>query len=175
MISKAMKILSDEHVYILKVIDLLERECDSLENNKSIDKTFFTNALKFIRNYADKLHHAKEEDILFKEMCKRDVEKKIHCNPIDQMLHEHNIGRNFIKKMEEGIYKNNPKQVSENCREYCQLLKDHIYKEDNILYPMADEVLGTVKMKELYKKFSEIDRKRKSEISNYIKFSEIRR
>jgi len=64
---KPTQILSEEHKYILEVIAALNRECQSLESGKNLDKNFFEEAIDFIRNYADKFHHAKEEDILFKE------------------------------------------------------------------------------------------------------------
>src|SRR3989344_6473793 len=101
------KILSEEHQFILKVIGALNRECDALEKGKGIDKNFFERAIDFIRNYADKFHHAKEEDILFKELCKDDV--NMHCNPTEQMLYEHDLGRNFVKGMSYGIKENNRK------------------------------------------------------------------
>ena len=59
------KILSDEHQNILKVINTLIRECDALESEKGLDKAFFEKAIDFIRNYADKYHHAKEEGVIF--------------------------------------------------------------------------------------------------------------
>jgi hemerythrin-like domain-containing protein len=81
MMKKPTKILSDEHLNILKVIEALSQECDSIDSRKELDKDFFKNAIFFIRNYADRFHHAKEEDILFKELCKDSVE--MHCNPTD--------------------------------------------------------------------------------------------
>lgn len=136
---KPTKILSDEHKNILKVIDALTKECDALVGGREIDKDFFAEAIDFIRSYADKFHHIKEEDILFVELCKDTVE--MHCNPIEQMLHEHDQGRNFVKGMEEGVNENNKQRVIENGRGYAFLLQDHISKEDSILYPMADDVL----------------------------------
>lgn len=79
--SKTTKILNEEHQNILKVIEALSNECDSLEAGKEINSSFFKRAIKFIRNYADKVHHAKEEDILFIKLCDDGVE--MHCNPTE--------------------------------------------------------------------------------------------
>ena len=106
---KPTKILSDEHQNILKVIDALTKECNVLESGKELDKDFFEKAIGFIRNYADKFHHAKEEDILFVELCKDTV--KMQCNPVQQMLYEHDLGRNFVKGMEQGVKENNKAKV----------------------------------------------------------------
>ena len=154
----ATKILSEEHKYILKVIDALNKECGALQSGRSIDTNFFRNAIDFIRNYADKFHHAKEEDILFKELCKPQV--GMHCNPVEQMLHEHELGRNFVKEIEKGLSENNRNKIIENTRGYTGLLQEHIYKEDNILYPMADEALSQKVQKSMLDRFKEAEKKR---------------
>lgn len=132
------KILSEEHKVILKVVGAIEKQCGGLKAKKELKRDFFGKAIDFIRNYADKFHHAKEEDILFVEFC-----KKAHlasCNPVEQMLYEHKIGREYVGNMEKGLNENNPNLVLENGLKYADLLKDHIMKEDTILYPMMDEV-----------------------------------
>jgi len=165
------KILSDEHAHILKVANALAKECDALEDGKGLDKDFFEKAVDFIRNYADKFHHAKEEDILFIELNKDDV--GMHCNPIPQMLHEHDIGRNFVKGLVEGVEKDYKAKVIENARGYAQLLQEHIYKEDNILYPMADEALNEDMQKSILERFKKAEKKRFSEGTEekYIKLA----
>ena len=60
---KPTTILSEEHKHILSVIDALSKERKNLESGKELDKDFFSKAIDFIKNYADKFHHAKEEDI----------------------------------------------------------------------------------------------------------------
>ena len=96
----------DEHKYILKVADALEKECNEIKSGKIVDEDFFRKVIDFIRNYADKFHHAKEEDILFKEFCKAAEKGEVHCNPTEQMLYEHDAGRGFVKAMEEGVERN---------------------------------------------------------------------
>lgn len=159
------KLLIDEHKNILKVVELLDEECDAL-SEKSIDKGFFEKVIDFIRNYADKFHHAKEEDIFFKEFCKSE---NVHCNPVEQMLHEHNMGREFIKGLEAGLNNNDKKEIIKNARGYIGLIKEHIFKEDNILYPMADEVLDKKVQDSMAKKFEQIgkEKKRKYEIREF--------
>lgn len=157
---KTTKILVDEHKNILKVVDILENECDAADSGKHIDEKFFRKAIYFIRNYADKFHHAKEEAIQFKELCKDSVQENMHCNPIEQMLHEHDLGRGFVKAMEEGIKARNRQEILTNTREYIQLIRDHIYKEDNILYPMSDDALSKETQKSMLKKFVDADNKK---------------
>jgi len=152
---KPTTILSAEHQNILKVIQVLLKECDLLEKNKEINSDFFRQVIDFIRGYADKFHHAKEEEILFKEMNKDTV--SLHCNPIEQMLHEHDLGRNFVKSIDDGVRENNQNKILAGARGYAYLLQDHIFKEDNILYPMADEALDQKTQELILAKFEKIN------------------
>ena len=148
------EILSKEHENILKFIDVLLKKCEIMEKKKEIDKDFFEEAINFIRNYADKFHHAKEENILFKELCKDTVEMR--CNPVEQMLYEHDLGRNFVKGIEDGLKKKDISKIIKNSKGYADLLREHIYKEDNILYPMAEQSLGKAIKIKILKEFERI-------------------
>jgi hemerythrin-like domain-containing protein len=167
MTTKTSKILSDEHKNIMKVIETLEQRCQDVVAGKEPDWRFFSSAVDFIKNYADKFHHAKEEDILFKEFCKS---PEVHCNPVEQMLHEHNQGREYVRGIEQGIREKNKQMLVKNSRGYAQLLREHIFKEDNILYPMADEALGEEIQKGMLKRFEEVERTKKEDKQKYLAF-----
>ena len=168
---KEIEMLVEEHENILKIVEVLERKCDKTKDGKDIDKEFFRKVIDFIRNYADRFHHAKEEDILFEEFNKAAEEGRVHCNPVEQMLHEHKLGRDFVKGMEEGVKENDSEKVIEGARGYVSLIKEHIFKEDNILYPMIDEVLSKEIQGEMLKKFEDIESKRKKDIVKYLEFA----
>ena len=166
------RILAKEHENILKVVETLEKECELIEKGKEINIEFFENSIDFIRNYADKFHHAKEEDILFKEF-NQQVEKDpgcAHCNPVEQMLVEHDKGRNFVKGMEIALKEKNKNQLIENARDYIRLIREHIFKEDNILYPMADEAITEKTEEEMMKIFKKIETEDKEKVEKHIKF-----
>jgi len=132
-------ILTEEHQVILQVADAMTRECRKIEQGEGLDKTFFDKAIDFIRNYADKFHHAKEENILFKEA--DNTQEAMHCDPREQMLYEHDIGRDLVKNLEKAVEQGNKDEVINNARGYADLIQDHIFKEDNILYPMLDTAI----------------------------------
>lgn len=155
---KPTAILSEEHQHILKVIDRLIKECDGLRAGDEINKLFFEKVIDFVRNYADKFHHAKEEDILFVELCKDTVE--MHCNPTSQMLHEHDLGRGFIKELEAGLMSGDKGKVIEGAFGYAQLLQEHIFKEDNILYPMADQALSEDIQRDMLDEFAKVEKEK---------------
>ena len=168
--TKTSKILAEEHQNILKVIDVLSDECNNLSAGKKINKDFLTKAIDFIRNYADKFHHAKEEDILFKEFCKVAEREEVHCNPVEQMLVEHDMGRRFIKEIEEGLNEEDKQKVISGIKGYTSLLQEHIFKEDNILYPMADEVLNKEIEQEMLKKFEQVNKEKIKDREKYLAF-----
>ena len=160
--------LLKEHENILKFIDFLLEKCEVMEKKKEIDRDFFERAIDFIRNYADKFHHAKEEDLLFKELCKDTVEMR--CNPVEQMLYEHDLGRNFVKGIEGGLKKKDIIKIIKNSKRYADLLKEHIYKEDNILYPMAEQSLSKTTKTKMLKEFERIEKsKNKDEALAFLK------
>ncbi len=162
------KILVNEHKNILKVADALEKECENIKKGKPVDENFFRFVIEFIRNYADKFHHAKEEEILFKQFCKN--ESELHCNPVEQMLYEHKEGRNFVRGIEIGLEKRNKNQIIQNALGYVHLIREHIFKEDNILYPLTEQVLSKEAQKDMLKKFEKIQKDREKEIKDYLTF-----
>ena len=130
--------LMEEHQLILKYIELMEQYITISRENRAED-IFLKNAsifIGFIRNFADTFHHEKEEDILFRYMDEPGV--LTHCNPLPQMLLEHDQGRKYVKEMSDAVNNSDMDSLIGNAWSYAQLLKEHIFKEDNILYPMAE-------------------------------------
>lgn len=150
------EILSAEHRHIVKMLDLMEKEAREFSSGGELKKNFWARAADFLRHYADKFHHAKEEDLLFVEL-NRNMHK-MHCCPMEQMVFEHNEGREHVGAMLEALESNNGAAVAEHAKKFAALLRDHIFKEDNILYPMAEDILDAAAKDEMLKKFSQFDR-----------------
>jgi hemerythrin-like domain-containing protein len=164
------QVLTEEHQNILKVIEGVLKECNEIESGKDLDKGYFAEVIDFIKNYADAYHHAKEEDILFKAMLEN--VGNMHCNPIPVMIHEHDEGRQYMKNLGKGIANSDKEQILTNARGYCFLLQNHIYKEDNILYPMAEEALSEVQKEEVQAKYNQVKDELFSsrELEKYVDF-----
>ncbi len=139
------QVMVEEHKLILRMIALVERNTALMDAGKFRDWQFFLDAVDFIRNFADRYHHAKEEDVLFSALVANGMPEQ--NSPVAAMLMAHDQGRAFVRGMEEGAQKafdGEPGQIgriAENARGYAALLRDHIDKEDNILYPLAERVL----------------------------------
>ncbi len=132
--------LMNEHQNILRVMRLVEQECSAINKGKAINADFFSELFDFIAIYVDKFHHGKEEDILFDAMVKN--AENLHCNPVPVMLHEHDSGRYFLSEMRKALTLNDAEKLISASYNYIELLSNHIYKEDNVLYPMAEEALS---------------------------------
>ena len=128
-------ILRDEHRVILGALTTLERAVDRLAAGRTLPEGWWDQTVEWFRAFADRNHHAKEEKSLFPAMVKAGVPAE--NSPISVMLEEHVQGRALIRAMAvEAIA-----QRAAAALGYVQLLRDHIAKEDGILWPLAESVL----------------------------------
>ncbi len=138
-------VMVEEHRLILRMIDLVEKNTRLLEQGRFADWRFFLDAVDFIRNYADRFHHAKEEATLFTALIANGMPEQ--NSPVAAMLMEHDQGRAFVRGMEAAARKALAGETGQvpilagNAHGYVSLLRQHIDKEDNILYPLAERVL----------------------------------
>ncbi len=139
------QVMVQEHRLILRMVALVDANAARAEQGVFQDWAFFLDAVDFIRTYADRFHHAKEEDVLFVELVNNGMPAK--RSPIEAMLIEHDHGRAFVGALESAAtaaLAGDESQVPAivfNGRGWAALLTDHIHKEDTILYPLAERVL----------------------------------
>jgi len=137
--------LRSEHNHILAMIACLRAACAAAEKSGGFDAETFKSGVDFIRNYADAWHHAKEEDLLFPALEEEGMPRE--GGPIAVMLHEHVLGRTYVRQMAEHL--DAAASGNEEARQhvlrfalaYANLLTQHIQKENNILFNMADQIL----------------------------------
>lgn len=139
------KALVDEHKLILRMLAVLERNAHATAAGTFTDYRFYLDGVDFIRNYADRYHHAKEEDVLFEALVKNGMPRE--NSPVAAMLMEHDQGRAYVKAMEaaaQAVLAGEAgweREIAENALAYVALLREHIAKEDEILYPLAERVI----------------------------------
>lgn len=137
--------LVDEHRLILRVIALLEHNAPRTAEGAYSNWQFYLDGVDFIRNYADRFHHAKEEDVLFEALVTNGMPRE--HSPVAAMLMEHEQGRAYVKAMESAAREalagkpGNERTIAEHALAYAELLREHISKEDGILYPLAERVI----------------------------------
>jgi hemerythrin-like domain-containing protein len=153
--------LKAEHQIILQGISLLEKGASRLENGADVSPDYFRKAIEFIRNYADKYHHAKEENILFVKMGQLGFSPKV--GPIAVMLYEHDKGRSYIAGLSLAVDlyaagdRSAVNSILENIKNYAELLKQHINKENIVLYPMAENAFGIEGLEKIQVDFQEAE------------------
>jgi hemerythrin-like domain-containing protein len=127
--------LREEHRVILRVLLLLESAANRLGQQQGLPDGWWDRVVGWLRAFADLGHHAKEERYLFPALVKAGVPSE--GGPVGVMLAEHVEGRALIQAMQAGDV---PRRV-EAARRYVQLLRNHIDKEDTVLFPLAETVL----------------------------------
>ena len=149
--------LENDHVFILRLTDVML----AMVEKQSVESDHFELVINLIRNFADGLHHAKEEDLLFPLMGEKGFSPE--HGPIAVMLHDHEEGRGFVRAVVEGIheFKNGNsgalQSIYDNMSGYAYLLQGHIDKENNILFRMADQVFSNDEQQNLLVQFADIE------------------
>lgn len=150
--SPPLKTLVDEHTVIKRLLALVPRIVENLDVARENDRQLVLDSIDFIQSYADRYHHAKEEDILFKAFDENlEILKSMH--------EEHRIGRGHVQAVLDALEAGNNQEAGDHLTSYGQLLTGHIKKEDEILYPWMDRNLSLSEVGVLFTRFTEIDKK----------------
>jgi len=149
--------LKHEHQIILLVLKGAEAEADHIQETGEVDKAKIGKLVDFFRNFVDLCHHTKEEKHLFQRMCCSVPQAD---RPVSVMLQEHEEGRRKVAALAEALAQSGAKAaraVHDILLAYAALLRQHIAKEDNILYPMADNGLDSQDQQKLSEAFEKVE------------------
>lgn len=158
---KPTEILTHEHRVIEVVLTSLERLVERSEQDGRLDQVDATQAVDIIRNFADRCHHGKEENHLFMALVEKGVPRD--GGPVGHMLHEHELGRSYVRGMAENMAAASEGKAEalvrfiENARNYIMLLRNHIQKEDRVLFPVADRMLDDSEQQQLLAAFEKVE------------------
>ncbi|RME40278.1 MAG: hemerythrin [Planctomycetota bacterium] len=153
-------VLKAEHQVILRVIEVLKRLVARIDKENTCDLEAMKQCVTFFRFFADACHHAKEEDLLFPVLEERGVPRE--GGPIGCMLEEHRQARAFTREMDEAVQaiesgRNEALQeFRAAAQRYIDLLTNHIFKEDNVLFMMGDHVMTGEDQDRLGRQFGEV-------------------
>lgn len=145
---KIIENLEHEHSTILEFIKGFEKTLLALMEDNYFEANQYIEAIKFIREYADKQHHQREEQILFRYLVEQggNAAKKLVQSG---MLVEHDQARFFVRELEAAMLRYEQQPSSEDKlniltygKSYCDLLVRHIDKENNVVYPFAKRILS---------------------------------
>lgn len=146
--------LMNDHRLIETVMAAVEHK---LSTEAAFPAAFVGQALDFFVEYADRIHHAKEEEALFPALAGRGV--PVEGGPIGMMLHEHTMGRKLLADIRRSLPTADQGDeeacatVRDRASQYISLLRNHIWKEDNVLFPLAQGVLDESISQQLMERF----------------------
>jgi hemerythrin-like domain-containing protein len=149
--------LIHEHEGILLGLEILEAMSAGLLGGKFISRDDLVRIVEFLKMFADKCHHGKEEGLLFPEREKYGIPNE--RGPIGQMLLEHKEGRKYIAGMTQSLENNtiDTKSFCKNADSYINLLRMHINKENTVLFPFGDKVIPITVQERLLAAFTEYE------------------
>ena len=153
-------ILRQEHQVILRVLDVLENLLDTGHTEGEPSHEALAQCLEFFHLFADVCHHGKEEDHLFPVLEARGVPRE--GGPIGVMLEEHEVGRSLIKRMSNAFETLNEgdsvrdTDLPSAAADYLLLMRQHITKEDDVLFMIGDQVMTEVDQHDLAERFCDV-------------------
>jgi hemerythrin-like domain-containing protein len=155
-------ILIEEHRIIERVLSAVETQARRLQAGTPVRPGFFLDATSFFRNFIDGCHHRKEEESFF--MAMMDAGLSNQTGPVAIMIAEHEQGREYTRAMEKaaralaGGQASARDNLTRNALEYVALLRQHIRRENNLVFKMAEQLIPPARQKELTEEFERIER-----------------
>jgi hemerythrin-like domain-containing protein len=161
---KPVGLLMMEHRLIERMLELIRREVENAESVQRVDVALLDTAVDFIRWYADRTHHAKEESILFRDLARKEL-SPADRSLLAELLEDHNFGRKTVGQLVEAkeLYRQGANEalatILEKCRTLVTFYHEHIYKEDNLFFPASLNYLSEKEQEAMLDEFAESDRK----------------
>ncbi|PKN99028.1 MAG: hemerythrin [Chloroflexi bacterium HGW-Chloroflexi-4] len=156
--SKAVTDLMNDHEAILSALNVFENILNKISKEKKVDIDDLLGFVDFLREFSDKCHHGKEEGILFPAMIACGIPDR--GGPIGVMMADHIQARGYIFNLLEALEEPEDYGKFEKVgRSYIELLRVHIQKENNVLFPMAERAISSEQLDSIYQAFSELEEK----------------
>jgi len=130
----AFQLLEEEHQFISRVLDALAHAVQ-----RDLPLAYYAEAVRFLADFADGWHHAKEEAILFRYLEEHGMPRDY--GPLGVLLSEHDYGREQLASVSDAVAAGTRGDVLKPLESYVALLREHIHKEDHVLYPMGRALL----------------------------------
>lgn len=153
-----------EHRLIERMISLIDQTLKEIESEYTFDPDFVDTAVDFIRMYADRTHHGKEEDILFRDLKEKPLSEEDR-SMMNELIEEHVFGRKTTKALDDANkrYRSGDREALSEIASQLKVLIDfyprHIEKEDKVFFPASREYMTDEEDQAMLAEFWEFDRK----------------
>jgi hemerythrin-like domain-containing protein len=153
--------LKTEHQAVCQMLNVLEKAVLKLEQGEAVPPQIFEEVLEFLTVFVDGCHHVKEEEVLFPLLTKSGLPAWVR--PINGMLGEHQQARELIARFRQALDlvkagdKTGQAPLIEVSREYATLMRQHMQKENTVLFMLADKLLNASTQQGVYDRFEDIE------------------
>jgi hemerythrin-like domain-containing protein len=151
-----------EHRLIEKMLSFFEGETRRITEQKKVNPLFVDTAVDFIRTYADRTHHGKEEDILFRDLIKKQLSPE-HTRIMEELVTEHKYARKTVGMLVDAKERylkgeNTSQEVIVLLKELAHFYPIHIEKEDKHFFYPCMEYFTPEEQNKMLAEFYEFDR-----------------
>ena len=167
-----------EHRLIERMIEVMKRRLDQWEGEGKADTSFIETAVDFIRTYADRCHHGKEEDILFRDLVNKPISKD-HKRVVEELMADHRKGRDLTGKLVEAndAYRNGDDKavftIFDCVKSLVEFYPKHIEKEDRHFFIPVMEYFSSEEKEAMLEEEYAFDRELIHEVyRTYVKKAE---
>jgi hemerythrin-like domain-containing protein len=152
-----------EHRLIEEMIEIIKKEIPEIKESEKVDPIFVDTAVDFIKVYADKTHHGKEEDILFRDCLKKKMSAE-DIKVMNELIEEHKFGRKIVDELvtaKENYVKgkNTINIILEKLEILTEFYPKHIEKEDKNFFLNSEKYFTEEELQKMIKEFWEFDKK----------------
>jgi hemerythrin-like domain-containing protein len=152
-----------EHRLIEKVLAQAAKISDKIKSAGSADTYAIYTIVDFIKTYADRTHHGKEEDILFRELEKKELSDSDR-SIMEDLKEEHKTSRKKTAELLEAnrAYESGDagklKIIAENIDFLAKFYPVHIAKEDKVFFPQTENYFTAAELEAMLEEFWKFDR-----------------
>ena len=153
-----------EHRLIERMLSVLRDALAKIEGKQKIRPWFVDQGVDFIEVYADRNHHGKEEEILFRDLMKKPLLAEDR-QLMNELIEEHEVGRRAAKALAVANtrYRNGDHtalaDIAGNFRIFTDLYPGHIEKEDKAFFPASRTYFSDEEDRAILEEFREFDRR----------------
>ena len=161
---QARGLLMIEHRLIERMLSVINVALSKIESKHEIDPVFVDIAVDFIRVYADRTHHGKEEEILFRELKNKPLSNEDQ-RVLNELIREHMLGRQTTQALviANTRYRNGDKtalaDIVDKFKTLIEFYPKHIEKEDKVFFPASRAYFTDEEDQVMLAEFWEFDRK----------------
>jgi len=156
------QVLKAEHEGILTMLGVFDKIRMMMTSSAPVPAQHLDGIMEFFKEFIDACHHGKEEKFLFPALEAAGIPRE--GGPIGVMLAEHEAGRKLVRQMRDirkklsGGSSKAPSEFAETAGQYIDLLRNHIQKENTVLFPMADKVLAKAQLDRMGEQFDRLEK-----------------